>query len=70
MKEVAEIIRDNFPDYADLVPKTAEGLEPGARPAEVYGYDNSRAREVLGLEFTSLKDSIVDTVKSLKAVGG
>ena len=67
-KEIAEIIRDNFTDLASNVPG-AKGLEPGGRPTEVYKYDNSRAVKVLGLKFTSLKDSIVDTVKSLKAVG-
>ena len=69
MKEVAEIIRDNFPELASNIPD-AKGMEPGARPAEVYKYDNSRAVNVLGLKFRSVKDSIVDTVKSLQAVGG
>ena len=35
----------------------------------VYKYDNSRVKEVLGIQFRSLKESVVDTVKSLQAVG-
>lgn len=34
-------------------------------PANVYGYDNSRARELLGIEFRSLRDCINDTTSSI-----
>jgi len=67
-REVTEIIRANFPEYASkLPPASASGgdyPEGGA-----FKTDNSRSVEVLGLEYKSLKDSIIDTVKSLKAVG-
>lgn len=36
----------------------------------IYNYDNSRAKEILGIRFRSLKESVVDTVKSLQAVKG
>lgn len=36
----------------------------------LYKYDNSRTKEVLGIQFRSLKESIVDTVRSLQALGG
>lgn len=35
----------------------------------VYKYDNSKAKEVLGITFRSFKECILDTVKSLQAVG-
>ena len=69
-KEVAEIIRDNFPDLAARVPQ-GEALKLGDYPegGMPYGYDNSRSKGVLGLKYGSLKDCIVDTVKSLQAIG-
>lgn len=35
----------------------------------LYGFDNSRTADVLGIKFRSLEGSIVDLVKSLKNVG-
>lgn len=64
-KDVAEVISKNFPEYKDRVP-TGEGLEAGALHGVWYGSDNSRSKEVLGLEYTSLEKSVCDTVRSLK----
>jgi nucleoside-diphosphate-sugar epimerase len=66
-KEIIDVIRKHFPDLADKLP--AEGSVENDRPADVYQYDNSRSREVLKLTYRSLEESIVDTVKSLKAAG-
>ena len=63
--EIAQIIKDNFPEYKDKLPKELKT----DRPADVYGYDNSRSKEILGLKYRPLKESIVDLVKSLKAAG-
>jgi len=68
-EEIADIVREGFPELGEKVP--VKGTSGGGYPADgIYGYDNSRTKEVLGIEFTSLKSSIVDTVKSLQAVGG
>ena len=68
-EEIADIIRDNYPELKDKVP--AKGTKGGGYPEEgIYRYDNSKVKEVLGIQFRSLKESIVDTVKSLQAVGG
>ena len=68
-EEVADIIRDNYPELKDKLP--VKGTKGGEYPAEgLYKYDNSRTKEVLGIEFRSLKESIVDTVKSLQAIEG
>jgi nucleoside-diphosphate-sugar epimerase len=66
-KQLADIIRANFPEYADqLPPKDAKG---GDFPKEgLYKYDNSRTIEILGIKFRSLEESTVDLVKSLKGV--
>ena len=67
-EEVADIIRDKYPELKDKVP--AKGTKGGEYPSEgVFKYNNSRTKEVLGIEFRSLEESIVDTVKSLQAVG-
>ena len=67
-KEIADIIRKNFPEYEKELP--GADVKGGDYPAGgIYKYDNSRSVEVLGLKFKSLEESIVDTVKSLKDVG-
>jgi len=67
-KEISEIIRKHFPEYHDKLPtpETPGGDYP---KAGVYKYDNSKAVKVLGLKWRTLEESIVDTVKSLQAVG-
>ena len=67
-EEIADIVRDSYPELKDKVP--AKGTKGGEYPPEgVFKYDNSRTKELLGIEFRSLKESIIDTVKSLQAVG-
>ncbi|KAK4964035.1 Glycine-rich RNA-binding protein 2, mitochondrial [Elasticomyces elasticus] len=67
-KEIATIIKKNFPEYADKCP--SDSTPGGDYPKDgIYKYNNKQTREVLGIKFTSLEQSIVDTVKSLKAVG-
>jgi nucleoside-diphosphate-sugar epimerase len=67
-KELVEIIRKNFPEYEGELP--GKDIKGGDYPeAGLYKYDNSRVKNVLGIEFTPLEKSIVDLVKSLKAVG-
>ena len=67
-EEIADIIRDNFPELKNELP--AKGTKGGGYPdGGIYKYDNSRTREDLGIKFRSLKESIVDAVKSLQEVG-
>jgi len=70
-KEICEIIRKNFPEYADKLPApdVKGGDYPDGTKDSLYKYNNSRTKEVLGIEFMSLEKSIVDTVNSLKDVG-
>ncbi|KAJ4516479.1 methylglyoxal reductase (NADPH-dependent) gre2 [Exophiala dermatitidis] len=63
--EIAQIIKDKFPQFADKLPEKFDTK----LPEDVYGYDNSRSKEVLGLEYRKLEETIVDTVNSLLAVG-
>ncbi|PVH77833.1 NAD(P)-binding protein [Cadophora sp. DSE1049] len=67
-KEIADIIRKNFPEYKGELP--AEGVKGGDYPeGGVYGFDNKRSKEVLGIDFRGLEESITDLVRSLKDVG-
>ncbi|KAK5169815.1 Glycine-rich RNA-binding protein 2, mitochondrial [Saxophila tyrrhenica] len=67
-KLIVDAVRKNFPEYKDNLPK--EDLQGGGFPeGGVYKPDNSRSKKVLGAKYRSLEESIVDTVKSLKAVG-
>lgn len=63
--EVADIIKKNFPDLVSKLPDSYD-----AQSKEFpYKIDNSRSKEVLGLQYRSLEESITDLVKSLKAAG-
>lgn len=67
-KEIADIVEKNYPQYKERLPTSS--TPGGRRPEEgLYKIDNSRVKEVLGLKFRSLEQSIVDTVKSFQAVG-
>jgi nucleoside-diphosphate-sugar epimerase len=64
-KDLIDIIREEFPELRPQLPDNAESDMPKA----VYKYDNSRSIEVLGLKYRTLRECVVDTVKSLQAVG-
>jgi nucleoside-diphosphate-sugar epimerase len=66
-KRIVDIVRDSFPEFRDQLPPAdaADDL-----PRDVYGIDNSRSTQVLGLRYTTLEESVRDTVKSIKAIGG
>lgn len=68
-EEIADIIRENYPELKDKLP--AKGTKGGGYPTDgLHMFDNSRTKEVLEIQFRGLKESIVDTVKSLQAVSG
>lgn len=63
--EIASVIKKNFPDLADKLPANLES----DRPKDIFGYDNTRSKEILGLQYKPLEETVVDTVKSLLAAG-
>ncbi|KAF1348102.1 hypothetical protein BDV97DRAFT_335163 [Delphinella strobiligena] len=66
-KELAAVIKKNFPDQKDVPTEKTPG---GDYPEEGYAkFDNSRSKEVLGIKYHNFEQTIVDTVKSLQAVG-
>ena len=70
-REIANIVRDNFPDLRKTTapPEAPGGDYPEGGTRSLFGYDNSRTTEVLGIQFKGLKESVVDTVRSMQAVG-
>ena len=67
IREIAQSVRKHYPNTPNLpTDKTPGGDLP---EGGVFGYDNSRSKEVLGLSYRSLDESIKDTVNSFKAVG-
>ncbi|KAK5527246.1 Glycine-rich RNA-binding protein 2, mitochondrial [Exophiala xenobiotica] len=67
-KELVEVVRKSFDQYNELLP--SEDVPGGGYPeGGLYKIDNSRAVDILGIEWKSLDDSIADTVKSLQALG-
>ncbi|KAH8885261.1 NAD(P)-binding protein [Thozetella sp. PMI_491] len=64
-KKIVDAIRDRHPELEPVLPKNPVD----DFPADVYGYDNSRAREILGVDFRSLQECIGDTASSLLNLG-
>ncbi|KAI9828026.1 MAG: methylglyoxal reductase (NADPH-dependent) gre2 [Thelocarpon impressellum] len=69
-REIADVVRKHFPELGDKLPRPdAKGGDFPSGEDAVYKFDNSRSKEVLGVQYRTLEESIVDTVKSLLAVG-
>jgi len=68
-REIVEAISKNFPDLRKELPSEFKKGVDDYPEGEFYGYDNSRSKEILGLKFRTLEECVVDTVKSLQAVG-
>lgn len=64
-KDLAETIKEAFPNLADKLPSDPKS----DMPADVFDYNNSRSKEILGLQYRPLNQCTIDTVKSLQAVG-
>lgn len=62
-KRLADVIRDRHPELISKLP-SGEGAKDDF-PEDVYGFDNSRSREVLGIEYRGLEESVDDTVVSI-----
>lgn len=63
--EVVDIVKKNFPELKDKLPKEYEPV-PKEFPFKV---NNTRSKEVLGIEYNSFEKCITDLIKSLLAAG-
>jgi nucleoside-diphosphate-sugar epimerase len=61
-KQIADVIGDEFIECRERLPQDAVD----DMPEDVMQFDNSRSREVLGLKYRGLRESVVDTVKSIE----
>lgn len=66
-REILEIVRKNFPEFADKVP--AVDVKGGELSEKRFKFDNSTTTKLLGIDWIPLEKSIVDTVNSLKSKG-
>lgn len=62
---LVDIVRSAFPELDDKLPTDARS----DMPEDVYGFDNSKSKAILGLEYIRLEDSVIDTVRSLRDQG-
>lgn len=67
--EIAAVVRDAFPDLSDRVP--GPEVKGGEFPPKdkIYNFDNSATNDILGFKYITLKESISDLVKDIKAFG-
>lgn len=65
-KEIVDIIREAHPNFESKLPPKDS---PSDFPADIYGINNKKSLEVLGIKYRSLKQTVSDTVDSLLAVG-
>lgn len=61
--QVATILREAFPERADKIPDPSLTAKQ-----ESFKVDNSKTTEALGIQWRGLKETIVDTAKSLLAL--
>jgi nucleoside-diphosphate-sugar epimerase len=66
-KKIVEIIGEAYPQLRDELPQGEEALKAGAYPpgGPKYGFDNARSINELGIEYTTLEDTVKDTVGEL-----
>lgn len=61
---IADSIKEGYPQLAKQLP---EKYEPDM-PKDIYGFDNSQSKNILGIKYRPLKQCVIDTVKSLQEV--
>ncbi|CAG9990536.1 unnamed protein product [Clonostachys byssicola] len=64
-KQIVDGLRKTHPELSSRLPENPRD----DFPSDVYGYDNLRAREILGIEFKPLQECIKDTATSLLNLG-
>lgn len=65
--DIADTIKKRFPELEQRLPERYErDIDDARKPFEI---DNAWSREVLGLKYRSLEESITDTVESLEQIG-
>ncbi|KAF2115684.1 hypothetical protein BDV96DRAFT_686891 [Lophiotrema nucula] len=69
-KEIASLIKKNFPQYKDLPGDSTPGGDyPEGGKDGIYKFSNKQSIDVLGLKYKTLEESVVDSIKSFQGVG-
>ncbi|KAK4188882.1 putative NADPH-dependent methylglyoxal reductase [Podospora australis] len=66
--KIAGIIAKNYPELKEKLPN--EGKCKDDVPEDHWGFDNKRSKEVLGIRYRDLEESVVDTVDSILEMMG
>lgn len=64
-RQIAEAIRDNFPEFRDKLP-TPEVAGGDFPKTGLLGYDNKQTIDILNIKFRSIQTCIIDSVLSFK----
>jgi len=64
-KRIADIVRRRFPELASRLPTGDDAQVVDDLPEDVYGFDNTRSKELLQIKYKSLEESVVATVQSI-----
>ncbi|KAM0327203.1 hypothetical protein ACHAQA_006336 [Verticillium albo-atrum] len=67
-EELVKIVWDKFPELRSRLPEEGKWGGAPSQALKSFGYDNSRATEILGLEWTPYEKTVVDSVKSLASL--
>ncbi|KAJ5112439.1 hypothetical protein N7532_000484 [Penicillium argentinense] len=65
-KDLVDITRQSHPELESKLPPKDS---PSDLPENIYGIDNQRSQQVLGLKYRTLQQSVSDSIDSLLAVG-
>jgi nucleoside-diphosphate-sugar epimerase len=66
---IADAVLKNFPDLADRLPTDDTPGDQFPDEGKVYKFDTQLTNAVLGIDWITLEQSMVDLVKSLKSFG-
>ncbi|KAI0394533.1 hypothetical protein F5Y17DRAFT_466256 [Xylariaceae sp. FL0594] len=58
-KRIADIIRRRFPQFADRLPAVDDPSVVDDLPEDVYRFDNTKSKEILGMEYKGLEESVI-----------
>ncbi|KAI1088396.1 NAD(P)-binding protein [Rostrohypoxylon terebratum] len=60
-KQIADVTQKSFPKLASRLPESSQD----DLPADVYQFDNTKSKEMLGMDYIDLEKSVKDTVQSI-----
>lgn len=67
-RQFVDALREKIPEIQDRVPVGNPGT--GAVPSTVYTIDNTKSQKILGIQYHTLEDTVVDAARSLLELEG